>query len=105
METSARLSLVHGKGTHLVILSPKIVRALWGAPNLKNLSVGDMRDIYKTIQMANHSTDSHHTAQLFFWLIRPTSGKSLGFKKLETAERSIIEFLHICGHISTAHAC
>jgi hypothetical protein len=49
-----------------VSFSWNIVRGLGAHQNLKNLPVGQERDIFRTMQTENYSTDDHHTAQLFW---------------------------------------
>jgi hypothetical protein len=54
-----------GKGVHRGKLLPEYCRGLGAPPNLKNLLVGQERDILKTEQTKNYSTDDHHSAPLF----------------------------------------
>jgi hypothetical protein len=65
MVISVPLHLVQGKGVHRGKLFPEYCRGLGAPQNLKNLPVGQERDIFKTVQTENYSTDDHHTAQLF----------------------------------------
>jgi methyl coenzyme M reductase subunit C-like uncharacterized protein (methanogenesis marker protein 7) len=65
MAIAVPLHLAQGKGVHRGKLLPEYCRGLGGAPNLINLPVGQERDIFKTVQTENYSTDDHHSAQLF----------------------------------------
>jgi hypothetical protein len=91
------------KGVQRGKLFPEYCQGLGSVPNLKNLPVGQERDIFKTVQSENYSTDDLHCAQLFLRMASSTSNKNLDYEKSNMAELCSIEFL-ACGRISMRHA-
>jgi hypothetical protein len=44
---------------------PGVLLVARGDPNLKKLTVGQERDMFRTVQTENYSNDGHRTTQLF----------------------------------------
>jgi hypothetical protein len=86
-----------------VSFSRNIVGGLGAPPNLKNLPVGQERDIFKTVQTENYSTDDLCSAQLFCgWRALPAT-KIWIAKNPTWRNCAVLNFLHAVAFRCVTH--
>jgi hypothetical protein len=76
---------------------------LGAPPNLKNLPVGQERDIFEKVQMEKLFNRRPSYCAVILWMASSTSDKNLDCEKSNMAELRSIELL-TCGRISMRHA-
>jgi hypothetical protein len=74
MAIAVPLHPAQNKGVHRDKLFPEYSRGLGAPSNLKNLPIGQERDIFETVKTKNYSTNDLCRAQLFYgWRALPAT--------------------------------